>query len=108
MFRNDINALRRLGLKNFLSVFVLRKNRRFSEKFRLSKKMKNFHSEDHSKAFGAIKKAERIEKKEKSKTVSQVYESFWQEPGWRFTASLQIRKLCELVLVSGAKRISVI
>ena len=42
MLRNDIDALRRQDLENFISVFVLTKNRHFTEKTQIIKENEAF------------------------------------------------------------------
>ena len=64
-----------------------------SEKFRFSRKSGIFIENSVLRRFKQSKIEGRRKKKEKSKRVSQVYESFWRKPGWRFTASLQFHEI---------------
>ena len=53
----------------------------FLRNIALSKKIEDFHLEKPSEAFRAVEDRRKKQETKKDERVSQVYESFWREPG---------------------------
>ena len=71
MLRNDINALRRLGLENFLSVLVLIKKSSFYRKAQIMKENQAFSLKSILSCFKLQEKEDWRKKKEKNKEVTR-------------------------------------